>query len=120
VTVQVYSAQDVLHACEGLTYRRLDYWCRNGCFDMNGCQIGSGGRRSFSDGDLLIAQAINRTSLAFEPPTGRIALLPIYRTVAEAVRSKQRKLCIRLGPGIDLHINLNLESPNDQGAREPQ
>lgn len=47
----------------GITYRMLDYWCRQGVFDCMGTATpGSGGQRRFARAEVRVAATIARLS----------------------------------------------------------
>lgn len=105
-----YTSQDVLNQCPGLTYRKLDYWCKGGCFGPEHALTGTGTRRRFSEHDLYVAQVINRVSLAFQTERGGHSdLVTLYAAVSDAarrVRELAEPIRIRLAAGIELHVTV--------------
>ena len=59
--------QDLLDV--GLTYRRLDYWTRLGLLISDNPGCGSGRRRTFPPGELLVARFMVRLTQAGIEPT---------------------------------------------------
>lgn len=103
------TSQDIIHGCPGLTYRKLDYWCKGGCFGPEHAVTGTGTRRRFTEGDLQVARVINRVSLAFQTERGGHAdLVSLYSAVSHAARlsSDENPIRIPLAPGIELHVTV--------------
>lgn len=99
-------ARDLINRCPGLTYRKLDYWCRGGCFGPAHAEAPAGTRRRFTDSDLHVAQVINRVSLAFQTDRGGHAdLVTVYAAISEAARHYTAPIRIVLGPGVELHVD---------------
>lgn len=55
--METYSAVEV---CElvGITYRQLDYWCRQGFIPQMNRYVGSGCQRRFSEGQLAAVRQV--------------------------------------------------------------
>jgi hypothetical protein len=102
------TSQDIINQCPGLTYRKLDYWCKGGCFGPEQAITVTGTRRRFTGSDLRVARVINRVSLAFQTERGGHAdLVTLYSAVSDAARRSgepQDLIRVRLAPGIELHV----------------
>lgn len=102
-------ARDLIHHCPGLTYRKLDYWCKGGAFGTVHANAPAGTRRRFTEDDLRVAQIINRVSLAFQTDRGGHAdLVNLYAAIGNAVRDATNPIRVELAPGIQLHVDLPL------------
>lgn len=100
-------ARDLIHHCPGLTYRKLDYWCKGGCFGDAHAQAPSGTRRHFTADDLRLAQIINRVSLAFQTDKGGHAdLVNLYTAIGVAARDADSPISVELAPGIELCVDV--------------
>lgn len=103
-----YSSQDLIDECPGLTYRKLDYWCRGGCFGPAQALAGKGTRRKFTESDRQIAHIISRVSQAFETERGGHAgLVTLYNAVADAARGQSTThIHIPLSAGVTLQVRV--------------
>lgn len=110
MTSGLLTSQDIISRCPGLTYRKLDYWCKGGCFGPEHALTGTGGRRRFDEDDVLIARIINRVSLAFQTERGGHAdLVTVYEAVARAVRSFDtsiERVTVPLAAGVELRVTV--------------
>jgi len=97
---------DLVENCPGLTYRKLDHWCRNGVFGDTYAQLPEHVRRDFTDEDARVAKVLGRVSLAFESWSHRGGLLPLYREIAVQVRDDVSVAVVRIGPGITFIVDL--------------
>lgn len=103
----ILKARDLIHQCPGLTYRKLDYWCKGGCFGDNHANAPAGTRRRFTGADLRIAQIINQVSLAFQTDKGGHAdLVNLYTAVGIAARDTDSPIRVELAPGIELCVDV--------------
>lgn len=104
------TSQELISRCPGLTYRKLDYWCKGGCFGEQHTSAGSGTRRQFTEQDLRVAQIINRVSLAFQTKRGGHAdLVALYASVGQVARhlnGQNGNIQIPLGPGVSLDVQV--------------
>lgn len=93
-------AGDILDTTPGLTYRKLDNWCRNGC--LGELDVDTRGRRQFTPQDLQIIQVLTKISIAFENQ----APLMLYTAIADAMRAATSVANVEIIPGIELHIDM--------------
>lgn len=99
-------ARDLIRHCPGLTYRKLDYWCKGGAFGPIHASAPAGTRRRFTDDDLRVAQIINRVSLAFQTDRGGHAdLVNLYAAIRHAALTPSNPIRIELAPGIELTVD---------------
>jgi len=94
--------------CEfsGLTYRRVDYYCRAGVFGRKNVSPGSGGRRRFEIEDALIAGALSAVSeygglLCNQPP---MLSCPLASSIAEAIRLGEGSL-LMIEPSGNVYVS---------------
>lgn len=100
---------EVVAACEpfGLTYRKLDYWCRQGVFGRDKSGVKQGGRRFFDDEDLQVAKVIARVSTALGG--ARFASVNTYRAIADQMYSGVDEVMVEFAPGIHLYVDLGVK-----------
>lgn len=99
---------ELVESCRGLTYRKLDHWCRRGVFGADMMRPGSGSSRDFTSEDAYIAKVLGRVSLAMDEwSDGRGGCVPIYAAIATDLRSGSRDITIVLSDGVRLSVNVN-------------
>lgn len=94
----VYSARD-LERLSGVSYRQIDYWCRNGLFGDSVRGTGSGSRRRFPPEDLRACRAIKRVMDVLEKLLGEArapGTVVLYGKVAEQARLGCVEVCLDL------------------------
>ncbi|QBQ74857.1 tanscription factor [Caudovirales GX15bay] len=102
------SSHEVVQQCAGLTYRKLDHWCRAGVFGEEQADLGSGGRRVFDDGDLAVARVLGRLSSVMDAWSGgRGGMVLLYTRVANQVRNGERRPKVDLAGGIYVALDLD-------------
>lgn len=93
--------------CDGLTYRKLDYWCHHGIFGDRQLPEGRAKRREFDDQDLHVARVLARVSVAFERLTGtRGACIGLYTELARQLREGVQSLDVQLERGIVFSVDV--------------
>lgn len=104
---------ELVETTPGLTYRKLDFWCRHGVFGNEKIDPGSGYRREFSEVEVRIARIVNRLSEVLGMWTGRRGgAMSIYRAVAQQVRDGvQVSAVVQLGGGCVLVVDIEHEAP---------
>lgn len=105
----------------GITYRKLDYWCREGVLgEEHQVPAGSGHSRQLTDLDVAALQAIGRVSEALAEMAGQVRNLgsvKLYRVVADQVRAGATVVQVRLGDHVELTIDIaDLVASADEGA----
>jgi hypothetical protein len=112
--------RELIEQCEGLSYRKLDYWCQQGVFDGQHINDRPHRRREFSEEDLRVAQLLARVSTVFARWSGgRGGFVAIYREIAHQVRAGVTPIRVTLVDGIDLHIDIDQPPPPEPPPAEP-
>jgi hypothetical protein len=106
---------EIVERCQGVTHRKLDYWCNRGVFGPNHDQPGSGIRRSFSDQDLVVAKVLGYVSVAFDEWSRRAGgYIAVYSVIADQIREGKAVAVIEMRTGMVLEVNIQqilAESP---------
>lgn len=93
----------------GITYRQLDYWCRQGLFGPEKQGLGSGHGRRFTPLELRALRAIKRVLDVLEDLLGvsrQPGSMDLYRLVIEQVREGKDVIDWALGDYSHLTISL--------------
>lgn len=88
----------------GVTYRMLDYWCRNGALGDQHAQGPSyGGRRQLTVEDVTVLRTLGRLSDALNVLTSPART----REVAAQVRAGATVVRVRLSPAVELTVTVD-------------
>jgi hypothetical protein len=94
----------------GITYRKVDYWCREGVLGEElRVPVGSGNQRQLTARDVCVLRAIERVSLALGEVTGaisKVGSITLYRLVASQVRAGADVVRVRLGEHVELTVDV--------------
>jgi hypothetical protein len=94
----------------GITYRKVDYWCRQGVLgEEHRRPIGSGQHRRLTALDVTALRAIERVSQELAALIGReskVGSTVLYRLVADQVRSGADVVRVRLGDHVELTVDV--------------
>jgi hypothetical protein len=94
--------------CDGLTYRKLDYWCHNGIFGDRLRVPGRSNPRTFTDEDIHVARVLARISLTFDSFTGaRGGWVNFYTEIANQIRSGSDVVDLSLGRGVTFCVDID-------------
>lgn len=101
------SSYDLVDTCRGLTYRKLDHWCRAGVFGAAKADMGSGTRRTFDEVDTLVARVLGVLSNAFDEWSGgRGGMISLYTDVAAQIRQGERLPRVQLTEGVFVTVDV--------------
>ena len=93
------NSYDLLARVDGLTYRRLDLWCRAGVLGIEHAP-GRGGSRYFNEADVEIVLVLQRVAEAFKAWRNT----DIYQSIAEQLHGNTEEPVVELAPGISLTV----------------
>lgn len=92
----------------GISYRQVDYWCRQGVLGAaHQRPIGSGQRRQLTGWDVLALRAVGRVSAALIELFGRdvhAGSVTLYRDVADQVRAGRLHVAFEMGEHVELTL----------------
>jgi MerR HTH family regulatory protein len=104
----------------GISYRQLDYWCREGALGPELQRpLGSGRRRRFTAQDLTALRAVRRASEAFAElmgREGRYGSVALYREIVAQVRAGAGDIRFRLADQVELSIDISDLAPSRPAA----
>ena len=102
---------EVVSKCEGVTARKLHYWCNRGVFGERLANPGNGRPRDFTDEDFRIAVVLGKLSLGIEEWFGyRAGCIALYVEVAKQVREQASVCAIHFSPGTSLFLDIDTMS----------
>lgn len=101
-------SRDLMDLCDGLSYRKLDYWCQQGVFLNQRPEDRQYRRRDFTPEDLRVAQVLAHVAGVFNLWSGgRGGFVAVYREIADQVRAGADPIHVSLASGIAVTINLS-------------
>ena len=99
------NSKELVEACPGLTYRKLDFWCNRGVFGEQKA-VGSL-RRHFDDDEERVARVLGRVSAAFgQWSGGKGGFVGVYREIAVQVAAGAPQAVVKLNEGVSIVVDV--------------
>lgn len=97
---------DLVEQSPGLSYRKLDSWCKAGVFGAPQIAPGPGSNRNFTEEDLQVAQILGRVSCALDTVNGgRGGWVSLYIELACQIRHGASVISMHLGSGVSITVD---------------